>query len=74
MSTMVVRSDMKRQGLGSRLLRKMIDYCRARGTKLIAGDVLAENEPMLELVRHYPGFTLSESGERGIVRVSYRLD
>jgi acetyltransferase len=72
--SMVVRSDLKRQGLGSRLLGKMIDHCRARGTKLIAGDVLAENEPMLELVRHYPGFTLSESGESGIIRVSHRLD
>jgi acetyltransferase len=71
--SIVVRSDLKRRGLGTHLLRKAIEYCRSRGTKEIAGDVLHENESMLELTRRFAQFNLSESDEQGIVRISYRL-
>jgi acetyltransferase len=71
--SIVVRSDLKRRGLGSHLLRKAIAYCRSRGTKELAGDVLAENESMLELARRFPGFTLSQPDEQGIVRISHLL-
>jgi acetyltransferase len=71
--SVVVRSDLKRLGLGTRMLEKMVAYCRARGTAELAGDVLAENTPMLELAKRFPGFTLSEPGEDGTVRVSRML-
>jgi acetyltransferase len=71
--SIVVRSDLKRRGLGMQLMRKAIDYCRSRGTKEIAGDVLAANESMLELTRRFADFTLSEPDEQGIVRISQRL-
>jgi acetyltransferase len=71
--SIVVRSDLKRRGLGTHLLRKAIAYCRSRGTKELAGDVLAENESMLELTRRFAHFNLSESDEQGIVRISYPL-
>ncbi len=45
----VVRSDIKGQGLGRALLRKMIDYCRSRGTAEIVGQVLTDNRAMLGL-------------------------
>ncbi len=42
----VVRSDLKGRGLGAALMRKMIRYCRARGTAHMAGEVLRENRRM----------------------------
>ncbi len=47
----IVRSDLKGQGLGYKLLDKMIGYCRARGTKTMTGQVMAGNHPMLDMVR-----------------------
>lgn len=47
----IVRSDLKGQGLGYKLLEKMIGYCRARGTKTMTGQVMAGNHPMLDMVR-----------------------
>lgn len=71
--SIVVRSDLKRRGLGTHLLRKAIDYCRGRGTKELAGDVLAGNESMLELARRFAGFSVSDSDQEGIVRISHPL-
>ena len=47
----VVRSDLQDQGLGSKLLDKMIAYCRDRGTKAMVGQVMDENVRMLALAR-----------------------
>jgi len=47
----LVRSDLKRQGLGTLLMRKLIRYCCERGTRELWGSVLAENTAMLELAR-----------------------
>jgi len=71
--SMVTRSDLKGQGLGTRLMRKMMHYCRSRGTVELAGDVLAENRTMLSFLGHF-GFTVAESEEEGILRVTYRLN
>lgn len=47
----MVRDDLKGEGLGYTLMRKMVDYCRARGTVEMVGDVLPDNRPMLDLAR-----------------------
>ncbi len=52
----LVRSDLKGQGLGSKLMMKMVRYCQSRGTRRIVGQVLTENKRMLDLVRDL-GFT-----------------
>ncbi|MDH4061250.1 MAG: GNAT family N-acetyltransferase, partial [Aquincola sp.] len=52
----VVRSDLKGGGLGERLLRKLIDYLRARGTQRLVATVLRENQRMLDLAAQL-GFT-----------------
>ncbi len=45
----VVRSDLKGQGLGRKLMEKMIDYCRQRGTREIVGQTQTGNDRMLAL-------------------------
>jgi acetyltransferase len=46
----LVRSDIKRQRLGWKLMEKMVRYCRSRGTRRIVGQVLRDNVRMLDLV------------------------
>jgi GNAT superfamily N-acetyltransferase len=48
---LLVRSDLQRRGIGRTLLLKAIDYCRARGTAQLIGQIRAENEPMIALAR-----------------------
>jgi acetyltransferase len=66
----IVRSDMKGKGLGRRLMRKIIDYCRIRGTGALVGEVLEYNERMLALAREF-GFELRQT-DAGVY--SARLD
>lgn len=47
----LVRSDLKGHGLGTLLMRKLIRYCRERGTRELRGDVLSDNFAMLHLSR-----------------------
>lgn len=68
----VVRSDLKRRGLGGILMRKMVRYCRDRGTREMIGDVLRENDAILELTRSL-GFTPVGSPEQGVARVRLEL-
>jgi acetyltransferase len=68
-----VRDDMAGRGLGEMLLRRIIAYARGRGIRLIFGDVLAENAPMLDLCRRL-GFALEyHPGDPGLVRASLSL-
>jgi acetyltransferase len=57
-----VRSDLKGQGLGTLLMRTLIDYCRKRGTQELVGEALTENTGILKLAerlgfshKHLPG-------------------
>jgi acetyltransferase len=67
----LVRSDLKGHGLGSVLLEKIIRYCRDRGTRQIAGDVLATNERMLQLARAH-GFHVDTTLDR-VTRITLEL-
>jgi acetyltransferase len=65
----VVRSDLKGQGLGRLLMDKVIGYARKRGTQRLVGDVLSENMAMLKLAR-LSGFTIDASGsDSGVVHI-----
>jgi len=68
----IIRSDMKGQGIGSGLLRKMIDFSRERGIRVFSGDVMYDNQPMLDLLKGF-GFTFGRSDEPGIVRCTLDL-
>ena len=58
----VVRSDCKGKGLGTILMRKLIDYCRGRGLQRLVGDALRENRGMLEMIKRL-GFETAGSTE-----------
>jgi acetyltransferase len=60
----VVRSDLKGGGLGQRLMQKLIDCLRARGTHRLVATVLQENTRMLELAREL-GFAREEQQPGG---------
>jgi acetyltransferase len=45
----LVRSDLKGQGLGTLLMRKLLRYCREHGTRQLWGCVMRENAAMLHL-------------------------
>jgi GNAT superfamily N-acetyltransferase len=58
------------QGIGSTLLRQLLDECRRRGLAELWGDVLVDNHAMLDLVRHLdPRNTVEHGAEAGLNRV-----
>ncbi|MGA8261680.1 MAG: bifunctional acetate--CoA ligase family protein/GNAT family N-acetyltransferase [Arenicellales bacterium] len=69
----IVRHDMTGQGLGVYLMRRIVDYAKARGIGEIFGDVLRQNETMLKLCKVF-GFTRSNiPDEPSEVRVTLKL-
>ena len=68
----LVRSDLKRHGLGHMLMSKILDYCRAHGTREVYGLVLSANKQMLDLAAHL-GFRSGVTTERGVVEVRLAL-
>ncbi|MCG3136807.1 MAG: Protein lysine acetyltransferase Pat [Phycisphaerae bacterium] len=67
----MVRSDLKHLGLGQLMMEKIIRYCRERGTAEIVGQVLRDNEPMLNLIRKL-GFKVIQLD--GTDRVEVRME
>ena len=68
----LVRSDLKGQRLGRKLMAKMVDYCRSRGTSRIMGQVLRENKTMLDMVAGL-GFRSHHVPEDDVVEVELTL-
>jgi acetyltransferase len=54
----LVESRHKAHGIGTLLMKKMIDYTRNRGTQRLTGEILRENDAMLDLAQAL-GFKLS---------------
>ena len=70
--SVLIRSDLKGQGIGRTLMTKIMNYCRDRQTAVMFGHVLAENFDMLDLARHL-GFTSCVSDE-DLVEVRCQLN
>ncbi len=68
----LVRSDLKGQRLGWKLLDKMVRYCQSRGTKEIVGQILRDNSKMLDLVLGM-GFTSHGQIDEDVIEVSLKL-
>lgn len=69
----LVSKEVTGLGLGAYLMRRLIEYARARGIGRLFGDVLADNITMLKLARVL-GFTTSTlEGDQGVVRIQLDL-
>ncbi len=70
----LVRSDLKGEGLGRALMRAILDYARGRGIREVWAEVLAENRAMLGLAEDL-GFSRHRiRDDFGTVEVVKRFD
>jgi acetyltransferase len=68
----IVADPYQGKGLGPKLIDRLIEICRENGVKLLHGEVLSDNDPMLDLVRKM-GFTLNKDVGEGTVKVELEL-
>ena len=69
----LVRSDLKGRGLGTLMMRRLIEYASVEGIRSLEGLVLRENVHMLEFCRKL-GFTIeADESEPALVRASLEL-
>lgn len=62
----LVRSDLKGQGLGKILMNKIIQYCKDHGTKQISGMTMPSNRGMIMLAQKV-GFKIDIQMQDGVV-------
>jgi GNAT superfamily N-acetyltransferase len=67
-----VEEDFQRRGIASRLLRQLADLARANGIVRFEADVLAENTPMLNVLRR-SGLPMRTSHGEGVVHATLCL-
>ncbi len=63
----LIRSDHQHLGLGTALMTRLIAFAGAEGYGRMTGEVLNENQKMLDLCREL-GFTLATTSTPGVVR------
>jgi acetyltransferase len=68
----IVRSNLKGQGLGHALLDKLIRYCRERGTKRMHGEAFASNARMIAMAHSF-GFEISSAADPKILSMQCEL-
>jgi acetyltransferase len=69
----LVRSDLKRQGLGRALMEKLIGYARSQGIAELSGLILRENGPMLTLCRELGFEVATAKGEATLFHATLAL-
>ncbi|TDT38630.1 acetyltransferase [Halospina denitrificans] len=69
----MVRDEMRGEGLGRVLMEKMIRYCRARGTLEMVGNVLPGNESMNGLARAL-GFKVTYNDDEEVMDLRLSLN
>jgi RimJ/RimL family protein N-acetyltransferase len=67
-----VEEDFQRRGIASRLLQQLVDIARANGIVRFEADVLAENTPMLAVLRN-SGLRMRTSRGQGVVHATLFL-
>ncbi len=67
-----VEEDFQGRGIASRLLQQLADIARANGILQFEADVLAENAPMLAVLRN-SGLRMRTSHEQGVVHATLFL-
>jgi acetyltransferase len=69
----IVADQWQGKGLGPKLLEEVVGIARERRVKLLWGEVLATNQPMLEMVKRL-GFSLVRQVESQTIRVEIHFD
>jgi acetyltransferase len=69
----IVADPWQGKGLGPKLVEGVIEIAREQGVKLLHGEVLAQNQPMLEMVKRL-GFNLKKDPEGQTVRAEMKLN
>jgi acetyltransferase len=69
----LVRSDLKGNGLGWALMQLLIDYATAEGLKSLCGQVLTENTSMITMCRELGFSVKTDPSDAGIALVSLDL-
>jgi acetyltransferase len=69
----LVRSDLKGNGLGWALMQLLIDYATTEGLKSLCGQVLTENTTMLAMCRELGFSVKADPNDAGIALVSLNL-
>lgn len=67
-----VEEDFQGRGIATRLLRRLVRIARDHGVSHFEADVLAENRPMLAVLRH-SGLPVEESEADGVVHLTIPL-
>jgi len=68
-----VEPAMKGRGLGTELMRRLIEWARSRDVHEIVGEILTDNRPMLAFVRRL-GFTLHRmTASEDVIEARLRL-
>ncbi len=70
--SILLRSDLKRSGLGTALMRKIISYCSGRDIKSLVGMILKKNQGMRGLASHL-GFSTEADPDDDMVTVTLPL-
>jgi acetyltransferase len=68
----IVADPWQGKGLGPKLVERVIAIAREQGVKLLYGEVLAQNQPMLDMVKRL-GFALKKDAEGQTVRAEMEL-
>ncbi len=68
----IIADPWQGKGLGPKLLEEVIAIARERGVKLLWGEVMATNQPMLDMVKRL-GFSLTRQIESQTFRVEMEL-
>jgi len=64
---LVIADAMQGKGLGQKLMIALMDAARAKGLKIMIGDVLKSNAPMLKLM-HRLEFSMEDSAEDATIK------
>ena len=67
----MVSDDRRNQGIGSTLMKRLMEAARGQGLRSIEGDILSENHRMLDLMAALD-FSLRTDPEDGTVRRASR--
>lgn len=71
--SILLRSDLKRAGLGAALMRKIMGYCERRGIATLVGLVLKQNHGMRGLATHLGFATAVDPDDEDMITVRLAL-